>query len=675
MTSIQNKAIETYNKNLEFFKKHDAELLERINYLSEIINNEEYKERYSLEYVKEESQFDIFDSVENKYLYDRNPTKFNAEAVKNTNPDKINSFDMLTDYYYNETKKYAFTDKLNFEQTLATHIVNDISDYTNIFKYSTLDPKIKFKSINKFIFVGTLLGTHIPLIHKKIKANTYFICEANLEIFRLSLFTTDYTIFSQTKDIIFSIMDDRVDFVNKLERYFISELRSNYMVKYYSSNYNIQDYFERILEGLTKFYPLKFTYSKMMYALLEQSFPNEAKYPILNTLDSHKKEIFKDIPVLFLSAGPSLGKNIKWVKENQDKFFIVVMGAALIKVMENDITPDLITSADGSNEIIRQFPNEIKDKFQNIPFLASNMTNKNVLLQFNSENVYLFEMLLKIKETTGSMNGASIGEYTLELIERLGGNQIYLLGTDLALDQETGATHDKDYIFNKDMDISNISNKENSFMENGEFSIHDDIMKFKGNLREIVITRNILIRSLFEYNVNIKKYLEKNSDLKIYNLSDGVFIDHTIPTYPNDINIKIVLDKNKININKELKNHSQNGFTTTEKEFLLNSIKTIDKLLNEIDKIKHLKVKTYDEFTQQRLPVLNFFDTEIRVYQRLFINHIFTKYLLITEPYIYYNFNQNTKNQANLIKKVKKVWISQIERLCNEYKEIVLKSI
>ena len=60
--------------------------------------------------------------------------------------------------------------------------------------------------MDKFIFMGTLLGRHIPKIANKINASSYLILERNLEIFRLSLFTVDYTILGG-KGAIFSIMD------------------------------------------------------------------------------------------------------------------------------------------------------------------------------------------------------------------------------------------------------------------------------------------------------------------------------------------------------------------------------------------------------------------------------------------------------------------------------------
>ena len=54
------------------------------------------------------------------------------------------------------------------------------------------------------------MGRHIPKIAQKVDADMYLVLERNLEIFRLSLFTVDYTILAN-KGAIFSIMDDSLE--------------------------------------------------------------------------------------------------------------------------------------------------------------------------------------------------------------------------------------------------------------------------------------------------------------------------------------------------------------------------------------------------------------------------------------------------------------------------------
>ena len=67
------------------------------------------------------------------------------------------------------------------------------------------------KNLLKFIFCGVGLGFHIAEIQNKVKSSLIFIMEDNLEIFRLSLFTTNYQSISEQARLFFSIMDDDID--------------------------------------------------------------------------------------------------------------------------------------------------------------------------------------------------------------------------------------------------------------------------------------------------------------------------------------------------------------------------------------------------------------------------------------------------------------------------------
>ncbi len=83
--------------------------------------------------------------------------------------------------------------------------------------------------------MGTLLGRHIPRIAKKIDARSYLVLERNLEIFRLSLFTVDYTILAEKSGVIFSIMDEyskteKKRYIKFLNSY--KEVQNNYFLRF-----------------------------------------------------------------------------------------------------------------------------------------------------------------------------------------------------------------------------------------------------------------------------------------------------------------------------------------------------------------------------------------------------------------------------------------------------------
>ena len=70
--------------------------------------------------------------------------------------------------------------------------------------------------------------------------------------------------------------------------------------------------------------------------------------------------------------------------------------------------------------------------------------------------------------------------------------------------------------------------------------------------------------------------------------------------------------------------------------------------------------------------MLEYIKHEFKVYKRFYLDSIFINYIFMTEPYIGYQFNdKELKNEANYIKKVKKVWAEHMLAIAHKYKEIV----
>ena len=88
---IQHALTPTILANLVFLSEYDKDLYHRVDELSRMIENRTYKEKYYLEFIMEDGDFDIYDVVNNKYLYNRKPKKFNTDLVKKVEFDDKNS--------------------------------------------------------------------------------------------------------------------------------------------------------------------------------------------------------------------------------------------------------------------------------------------------------------------------------------------------------------------------------------------------------------------------------------------------------------------------------------------------------------------------------------------------------------------------------------------------------
>ncbi len=674
MENIQRIALETYSENLKYLELHDNELFYRISTFSSLIEDGSYNARYHLDYISDDNTFDIFDELNNVYVYNNKPKDFITNAVENINLDKINSIDLLNPDIYNITQKITISNNQSTTIKCNSMYHNDIFEYIKVFNKSTVDNRKKFKYINKFIFIGTLLGSHIESVDKKINSKLYMIYEYNLEIFRLSLFVTNYAMIAEKSTLLFSIMDDD-DILNKKILYFTKQFpSSNYMVKYFCTNYNINNFFDKVLLAALQYSPFNYSYRLIMENLISLSLDRIPKYHILDTFS--KQLLLENHPTLLVAAGPSLSKNLEWIKQNKNKFCIVAIGAVVSKLIENGIKPDIITSVDYDELIKKQFPDKLKNELSSIPLLAAVSTSQYVLDMFDYNNTTLFEVMSSFKEHSTLPGGSTIGEVSLYLISTLGAKEVYMIGTDMAFDQETGYTHIDEHIHNRKYNVNEERCELNLYMKDGEFNIRDSSMLVKGNFRESVFTNATMARSVNAYNLIINLIKKFNPNIDIYNLSDGAYFEGTIPTKIDSVRLENIIDKYllKDDILNHLNSFSQIGFTEDEKISLLKSCKSIDKLISQVETLQNNQYMTYKEFSLGKESIIHIIGTDLKKISKFYIDKVFENYLYMMEPYLEYQFNdQNLENEMDKVAMVQQIWCEQVLSLAKRYKELLIR--
>lgn len=536
---LQNALTTTFLANLAFLSEYDNELYHRVDELSRMIENGTYRERYALEFNMQDGDFDIYDIVHDKYLYNKSPKKFNNDLIRKVDFDEKSSILNVSKHFlYEFQEEVDRKDRFNFEDTdfVSAMTFNDTWEYSKITNDFLINRKRRLKDIKKFIFMGTLLGRHIPRIARKIDAKIYLVLERNLEIFRLSLFTVDYTILAGNDGVIFSIMDDTNNLEKKIMRFLNIGNLENYILKFSTTNINVGEYIDTILKTLTTLDPTTYDYNRRMYVHLNRStkyVKDGYKILLFNKL-KNDFNFFKNIPILYLAAGPSLDENIDWIKKNQNKFFIVTIGAAYKKLLANNIRIDIITSLDESHFLTTmQFDDESVSKIsKDTIILSGNMTNEGVLKKFNQENLFLFELYKSINKDNISFSGYSIGEITLDILLHFNAKNIYLIGLDLALNQETGDSHAK----GSDSITSSLNLDEEQSRDT--FSQIDSLIQTKGNHSDFVFTTPLFFSSIQSANGKLSK---KEEDVNVYNMSlHGAYFENTIPIKQNEVNTEIL---------------------------------------------------------------------------------------------------------------------------------------
>ena len=668
--ALQDALINTYTYNLQFLSEYDNELFQRVHILSDAINSDLYKERYFLEFIKDDGEFDIFDNVKEEYLYSKDAKKWNNNAVRTCDFTHTNTISLLNPVVYDRNIVDLSSEKINLFNINKIKVLGELQNYKQIRNENVSNKNKKVKEINKFIFVGTLAARHIPRIIKKLNTVNHFVCEENLEIFRLSLFTCDYSLLARDgKSVVFSIMEDENIFIHKFNKFFNNFIQENTFYKYFSTNYNISNYFDRILNIVLEKDPFVFNYRLILDNIIKKSCNNFNKY---NTLTFNENSNVFEHNILFLGAGPSLGQNIKWIKENQNKFIIVAMGATLKKLSQFDIKPDIITTLDPKEDtILSQFKNLSQENLNTSIKIASINTPSKVfeLFKKDTSSVYTYEMLRSFQQNSMPIDGITIGEVTFKILLLLNAKNIYLLGLDLALNQKTGKTHDDEFK-KQDKDFKIDTNQQaNQSVLNKSFSLREDTLVVKGNLFPKVTTTRLFNLSIMGYNRSIS--LDKKPFQNIYNLSnDGAFIQETIPTNIKDV----ILDKkniNKKNLHKQLKeklnNTSIKELDDISKTTINEEINRLDSIIEIINDIKSKKIKSYSQLKEDIRTIQNqiqYTDTQSSYLFELYLNFSF-----VINRYIDFVFNDRSmKNDTKDLKDTKYLWCEHLITIINLYK-------
>ena len=221
---IGEKVISTYNKNMEYLKLNQKDLFDKLKLFEAGIEHGVIKEKYSLEY-KDNKYFDVYDNDEESYLYNEDSENYSKKIVKKIDfKSKENSFRIFYDLGYDEDVA-----NLSKNASIISHVAIGNAPITQYVNDNLPDEEILSK-IYFYIVFGLGLGLHLNTIHEKVKSKLYFIIEPSLELFRLSLFTTDYESLSKKTLLVFSVSDTIDVFKNKLSNiFYITHLYNNYI--------------------------------------------------------------------------------------------------------------------------------------------------------------------------------------------------------------------------------------------------------------------------------------------------------------------------------------------------------------------------------------------------------------------------------------------------------------
>lgn len=192
-----------------------------------------------------------------------------------------------------------------------------------------------------------------------------------------------------------------------------------------------------------------------------------------------------DLPVILVSAGPSLEKNVEELKNVSGRALIWCADAALPTLLAHDIVPDLVASVDSAKDMEcfsdpRSF---------SIPLLGSTNTRRELMERSKGTKIWGFDheqILLMMKRAGIPLPqvpyylGVSTAMYAAAV--ELGTRVLILVGQDLAF-AESGASHAK----GRDESSSEVKRSETEGYYGGKVWSRMDWLEFKKWFEKMII--------------------------------------------------------------------------------------------------------------------------------------------------------------------------------------------
>jgi len=529
-----------FSKNLQYFYNEIPQYYELIKN----IKTRRFK-------IINDNGLNILDTETNEYFYPVENGHHLMQEISELYTNRPMKND-LWDKYFLTKDLYEYDDSF---LKITSPIVNKIieiaknsKDFTDGYYYDK-----KFLYTTSIFGIGS--GLHIQYLIENYDFQLLFIYEPEPEFFAISCYFIDWQkAFEKLEDRLYLFIKGNID-TKILKRFYDSHVVTSNFLRLEFTTYNSP----KIEEAKKEFYLANIS-NKRGWGSFEDEMVG---------FKNHLKNINKNIPILYktskidapicvIANGSSLENDIEWIKENQENMIIISVGTSIRPLLKANIHSDFhveIERMPALVEILKPSLEEYKGYFVGASVIDS--------AHFKTAKKPLM-FVRDASSTTGVSN------FFLQFCSPMVGNTGFSF-----------ATHLSDEIYMCGFDVGFHRNKK-VHASGSYYDDKDDIKEgspVKGNFTDEVLSDDLL--NLSRQNLEMTIALLKPK--KVYNLSDGAFINGAIPKHSNEIKLK------KINKKRYIKKIVSNF---------------------KIDKIKTLNYKGFLELYKEK--IIELLDTKIK---------------------------------------------------------------
>ncbi len=373
---------------------------------------------------------------------------------------------------------------------------------------------------------GIGLGFHLKPVIEKYNPETLLLVDETLDGFYHSLDYTDW------RDVIGYVRDNKIKF-----KIFIEKTKANILGKLGNS---VQTESVLGLDGLMSFQHLQTPLLKVAFAEFQSPKTanlaafigfcvdefNMMKNSFRNLRSGNKRmltnaKLKAKAPVIIVGSGPSLEKNIDFLKSVQDKAIVFSSGSSLKVLLRNGIAPDIHANLERAHSIHDRHVELAEEGFdlKGIYALMTTTIWPGVDTYFKDTVYFLRPALSPLAvfcEEEGQIlygEGPQVTNSAFSFSLRLGVPAIYLLGVDL------GTTDPR------------VPRAKDAWKGIRPRTLN---IPMRGNAGKTVMTDTALLQQKTTLEGMIRKHKEP---IDVFNLGDGVRIEGAKTRRPGDVDL------------------------------------------------------------------------------------------------------------------------------------------
>ena len=297
---------------------------------------------------------------------------------------------------------------------------------------------------SNYILIGLGLGYHLNDLHKRVSSqDRIIIFEKNPTLVRLAFSQNNFSEALSNPGVSIHINPDP----SKIEQ-ILYEDRTNLAIHGYTPIdlkplVNLERDYYKLINLAIKQAHQKFkldintqaAYSQKFYKNIFNNGLAITKSPgIVAT-----KDIFPSIPIIIVSAGPSLDKNIGLIKSVREQILVITVATALRPLLRNGIKPDFVISIDPNEDTIKSF--DIKAIPEDLWLIYDPCIPPEICSLFNKRKIMMDSKIELAKwitdhsEKKGTLgNISSVAHAAYYLAQHMGCAPIILVGQDLSFE-------------------------------------------------------------------------------------------------------------------------------------------------------------------------------------------------------------------------------------------------